>query len=235
MAHRRPASVGDPDGPQPRNRASPQVRLLDLFCGAGGAAVGYHRAGFDEIVGVDIMPQPNYPFEFIQADLTTDDPVDPEFFDLIHASPPCQAFSTATRQPDTHPDLIATTRAMLTEYGMPYVIENVVGAPLRGYLMLCGSMFGLQVQRHRYFEISPDMALWSPGGCVHEWKEGRPWTVSGDMKGTIDDRFDHSFKPSLVRIPGLMGLPEGWSAYEYAQSIPPAYTEWIGQQFLAQS
>ena len=112
-------------------------RLLDLFSGAGGAAMGYHRAGF-EVVGVDIKPQPHYPFEFHQADALTF-PLDG--FDAIHASPPCQAYSTMTRKPSDHPDLYAPTRSRLVATGLPYVIENVIGAPYTHGFVLCGSMF----------------------------------------------------------------------------------------------
>jgi hypothetical protein len=116
-------------------------RLLDLFCGAGGAAVGYHRAGFD-VVGVDINPQPRYPFEFHQADAMTF-PLDG--FDAIHASPPCQAYSHGT-PPDkrsNHPDLLDATRDRLNAAGLPWVIENVPRAPLRSPVILCGSQFDL--------------------------------------------------------------------------------------------
>ena len=113
------------------------MRLLDLFCGAGGAAMGYHRAGF-EVVGIDIAPQPNYPFEFVQAD-AMEFPLDG--FDAIHASPPCQAYTALAT--GKHPRLIEPMRERLASSGVPWVIENVVGAPLRQPVLLCGSMFGL--------------------------------------------------------------------------------------------
>ena len=117
-------------------------RLLDLFSGAGGAAVGYHRAGFD-VVGVDIEPQPHYPFEFHQADAMT---FPSSGFDAIHASPPCQAFSIAAKYKGTagrHKDLLTPTRTRLQAAGLPWVIENVPGAPMRADYLLCGCMFGL--------------------------------------------------------------------------------------------
>jgi DNA (cytosine-5)-methyltransferase 1 len=147
-------------------------RLLDLFCGAGGAAMGYHRAGFD-VVGVDIKPQPHYPFEFWQHDAMAllRDPVwwisnfRPTDFDAIHASPPCQAYSVATNgkgfrqgnKGDPHPELIEPTRELLQNVGRPWVMENVEGAPMlrapslfgdRTGLVLCGASFGLEAKDH---------------------------------------------------------------------------------------
>lgn len=143
------------------------MRLLDLFCGAGGAAVGYHRAGFTEIVGVDIKPQPRYPFTFVQADALEYVEQHGHEFDAIHASPPCQLY-TAMRfmwnwNGDKHPDLVGPTREALIGVGCPWVIENVPPSPLRRCLILCGSQFGLGVEvngewyelrRHRVFESS---------------------------------------------------------------------------------
>jgi DNA (cytosine-5)-methyltransferase 1 len=207
------------------------MRLLDLFSGAGGAAVGYHRAGFDEIIGVDIEPQPNYPFTFVQADafdvLATWDLSE---FDMIHASPPCQRWSASTRDPEKHPDLIAPTRQALIALGVPYVIENVERAPLIGYLRLCGSMFGLQVRRHRYFELSfPAM---SPACNHREWTAGRPWSVIGHLSNK-DQKHQHSFKPSFEQGRRLMEMPWAKTVHELVEAIPPAYTEFIGEQFKA--
>ena len=129
-------------------------RLLDLFCGAGGAAMGYHRAGF-EVIGVDIKPQPHFPLEFHQADALE---FSLEGYDAYHASPPCQAFSTIAKQIRTmrpgkysHPDLIAPTRDCLVATDKPYVIENVRGASLISPVQLCGSWFGLDLHRLRIF------------------------------------------------------------------------------------
>src|SRR5271157_4967892 len=135
----------------------PKFRLLDLFCCAGGAGVGYRRAGF-EVVGVDIEPQPNYPFPFIQANALA---LDHEFiasFDAVHASPPCQSYSDLAkrnRNADAWPRLVEPVRDMLIRSGLPYIIENVEGAPLRNPVVLCGTMFkGLRVIRHRLFEAN---------------------------------------------------------------------------------
>jgi DNA (cytosine-5)-methyltransferase 1 len=142
------------------------MRLLDLFCGAGGAAMGYHRAGFDEIVGVDIEPQPRYPFAFFQGDALEYCAAHGSEFDAIHASPPCQAYTRMARgllesqgRGREYPDLIHATRSALHLAGVVSVIENVPGAPLLGPVMLCGSSFGLLVQRHRLFESTVPMLV----------------------------------------------------------------------------
>ena len=138
------------------------MRLLDLFCGAGGAAVGYHQAGFTEIVGVDIEPQPNYPFEFWQMDwkLALAYTEDPEW-DMVHASPPCQHHTryrnVVTDITDRYDDMCESVVAMLQDvydrYGVRSVVENVEGSHLHADLKLCGSMFGLDVRRHREFQL----------------------------------------------------------------------------------
>ena len=127
-------------------------KALDLFCCAGGASMGLHRAGFN-VVGVDIDPQPRYPFEFYQADAVTF-PLDG--FDFIWASPPCQRFCALATREDLsgYPDLVDPIRQRLTAAGVPWCIENVVGAPIRKDLILCGAMFGLRSYRHRHFELN---------------------------------------------------------------------------------
>lgn len=211
-------------------------RLLDLFCGAGGAAMGYHRAGW-EVVGVDINPQPNYPFTFVQEDALTIlekfGKIDYRFgpFDAIHASPPCQAYSvTKTLHDATHPDLVPLVREWLQWRGLPYVIENVQGAPLIDPVRLCGSSFGLRVRRHRLFESSAPI---EGATCAHD-SQPHPVDVTGTggrrLGARTDGRGGNSRKPiDLADARDAMGIP--WmSRRELSQSIPPAYTEWIGRQ-----
>ena len=200
-------------------------RLLDLFCGAGGAAMGYHRAGFD-VVGVDIRPQPRYPFEFHQGDAMTW-PLDG--FDAIHASPPCQAYSVASNcRPglrDEHPDLLAPTRARLEASGAWWVIENVPGAPMRTDYRLCGCMFGLrtaqrQLIRERWFETS--------------WRgfDLRPACYHTAPAITISTKGQPNRSGSKAEAIETMGI-DWMDGRERGLAIPPAYTEYIGQQ-LAQ-
>lgn len=192
--------------------------LLDLFCGAGGAAVGYFRAGF-EVVGVDINPQPHYPFRYIQADVMTLD-LDRFDFDAVHASPPCQAYSRArVLHKNTHLDFLTPTRARLIETGKPWVIENVPGAPMRADYVLCGSMFGLpRLVRHRWFETS-----W--GGfqlaqmCRHDFKRVKV--------------FGHPNYRNGLKADWAAALGIDWmTGHEMAQAIPPAYTEYIGHELV---
>ena len=201
------------------------MRLLDLFCGAGGAAMGYQRAGF-EVVGVDINPQPHYPFEFHQADALAY-PLDG--FDVIHASPPCQRYSTMTKRhagcPESHPDLIGDVRDRILPYGQEIVIENVPGAPLApGSLMLCGSMFGLKLRRHRLFECSRLML--PPRDCDHS----TPVVGVYGHPGGSSKRDGRSFG-STADWREAMGI-DWMTTKEMAESIPPAYTEWIGTRLM---
>lgn len=202
-------------------------RLLDLYCGAGGAGMGYHRAGFD-VVGVDIRPQKNYPFEFIQADALEYCRAHGHEFDAIHASPPCQAYSECTPLDARagHPDLIAPTRAALMATGLPYAIENVEGARRRmlNPVLLCGTMFGLNVWRHRYFEMSP-ATIMSPMACSHG-QFPRPVLLTGSAKGRVSGSF------TVATMRAAAGLD--WMTRDgIDQAIPPAYTEWIGKTLMA--
>ncbi len=202
------------------------MRLLDLFCGAGGAGMGYHRAGF-EVVGVDIDPQPDYPFEFHQADAMTF-PLDG--FDAIHASPPCHDHSSISPGENGTGWMLRATVDRLAKSGTPWVCENVVGPGVRmggWWFVLCGSMFDMQVRRHRRFGSSH---LMFPPAHRHK-EQGRPYTITGHGGGCESK---HSLKPKASDFWRYMDMPwmEGRPAYGVAQAIPPAYTEWIGGQLM---
>lgn len=194
-------------------------RLLDLFCGAGGAAMGYHRAGFD-VVGVDIEPQPNYPFEFHQAD-ALEYPLDG--FDAIHASPPCQGYSvTAPLHPEADcPKLIKPVRQRLQGTTAAYVIENVPGAPLMNAVTLCGTQFGLRTRRHRLFETSWRLFALMPPCVAHDEAPVQVFGHGGDSSRywTMHDWRE------------AMGI-DWMKRDELAEAIPPAYTEWIGGHLM---
>jgi hypothetical protein len=192
-------------------------RLNDLFCGAGGAAIGYHRAGFD-IVGVDIYPQPHYPFEFHQADAFHYLTEHAAEFDAIHASPPCQRYSKATKwrgSADNHPDIVAACRDALNAAGRPWVMENIPQAPVRRDYFLCGTMFGLSIRRHRAFEVSWPASYLLPSGCRH----------SPD-----DPPFVHKHERAFADRMGC----DWMTAHEGREAIPPAFTEFIGRHLLAE-
>jgi DNA (cytosine-5)-methyltransferase 1 len=205
------------------------VILLDLFCGAGGAAMGYHRAGF-EVVGVDIKPQPHYPFHFHQADALE---FSAEGYDVVHASPPCQSYSKSVsiENRKKHPDLIARTREMLKATGLPYIIENVVGAPLENPIQLCGSAFGLPIQRHRLFETS--FPMMSPG-CIHgayerkyppAWNRTTPLRVLSISGGWTDE-------VDIEQHKAAMEVDWDMTPKELSEAIPPAFTQFIGEQLM---
>lgn len=213
--------------------------LLDLFCGAGGAAMGYHRAGFD-VVGVDIAPQPHYPFTFVQGDALEYLAAHGSEFDAIHASPPCQKYSTIAKQVTArygkqYPDLVDKTRAALILTGKPFVIENVKGAPLRFAFQLCGSSFGLNVRRHRLFETGNDFQIMLTPPCSHVWQTPRFRSLDHRRKSNLS---------CVVGVHGHLNYPgEGelrkaamgidWmSQDELAESIPPAYTQFIGAHLI---
>jgi len=207
-------------------------KLLDLFSGAGGAAFGYHRAGF-EVVGVDINPQPRYcGDEFHQADAMTF-PLDG--FDAIHASPPCQRFSVAGNihgNQKNYPDLIAPIRQRLINRGGPYIIENVPGAPLLNPITLCGSMFpGLGVWRHRLFECN--FFVRQPV-CNHK-AVPLPIDVTGTggpcYTRTTPGGGIHRKPKNMAQAKAVMGI-DWMIRREITQAIPPAYTEYIGKQLM---
>ena len=197
--------------------------------------MGYHRAGF-EVVGVDIDPQPRYPFEFIQADALT---LDKDFlasFDAIHASPPCQSYSDlAKRNGNGHmwPRLVEPTRELLQSLGVPYIIENVEGAPLLDPVVLCGTMFpGLRVLRHRLFESN--IELTSPAHGKH------PLVFTHDKRKAHYGKLDQN--TSFVQVTGggnssianakdALGI-DWMNKHELNESIPPVYTEYLGQELM---
>lgn len=205
-------------------------RALDLCCCAGGASVGLARAGFD-VDGVDIKPQPRYPFRFTRTDAMSLDLDDFQLYDFIWASPPCQKFcALATREDLSHyPDLIDPIRQRLLRTGIPFVIENVPGAPVRRDLILCGTMFGLRSYRHRHFECSFPIA--QPDHPKH--------TVRVNRRG--ENRREHWARGGFITITGDVGTycgPEAmgidWmSGNEMSEAIPPAYAEYIGRAAMA--
>lgn len=204
-------------------------RLLDLFCGAGGAAMGYHRAGFD-VVGVDIKPQPRYPFEFVQAD-AMEFPL--EGFDAIHASPVCYAWSKMRDcRPglkDDQPDLITPLRPLLRATGVPYVIENVPGAPLNNPIRICGTGLGMKVQRHREFECS--FPAWGVT-CAHGQNAWNPAYKHATGRKRRRVPVIGEWRVPLALQQEAMGI-DWMTLEELTEAIPPAYTEYIGHQLLA--
>ena len=238
----------------PDSNGGSKPRLLDLFCGAGGASVGYSRAGF-EVVGVDIKPQPNYPFEFHRCDALlylaemndydTRGGTGIRSFDAIHASPPCQRFariSAVHGRAHEHEDLVASTRSLLQDTGLPYVIENVMEAPLQDATLLCGAAFGLgatgtkdgkwrPLRRHRLFEASfflqsmgcacdgtEAVGVYGGGGPQHKTVRN-----GGVNRGYMGDRRERQ---------QAMGI-DWMDTRELSQAIPPAYTEFICEQLMA--
>jgi DNA (cytosine-5)-methyltransferase 1 len=205
--------------------------LLDLFCGAGGCSVGYHRAGFD-VVGCDIKPQPRYPFRFVQADAMRP-PFDLREFDAIHASPPCQAYSRSRNNGTNKnaPRLIEHVRKILHVSGVPFVMENVEGSPLHFPIKLCGACFslgaaGLDLARHRLFESSH--MLLAPR-CSH--RRGHTIGVYGNGTNSWHrEKIGRCITDAEKRQ--AMGI-DWMTRKELTQAIPPAYTEFIGRQLMA--
>lgn len=193
------------------------MKLLDLFCGAGGASFGYSLAGW-EVSGIDIQPQPHYRFPFMRADalgwlesaIISDEIHE---FDAVHASPPCQRYANVTKwrgdQID-HPDLVPAVLALLRKADIPWVVENVPGGPLAPDFVLCGTMFGLPIRRHRWF-----MRSWAEFNqlpqCNHQ---------SSDLP------FSHVGERAFADAMECTWM----SNYESRQAVPPAYTEWIGKR-----
>jgi DNA (cytosine-5)-methyltransferase 1 len=192
------------------------LTVLDVCCGAGGLSMGYYLAGFD-VVGVDNRPMPNYPFPFYQADGLDFVATRGHEYDLIHGSWPCERYANVTKwrgRPADHPDLLGPGRKVMQATGRPWVIENVPEAPLRHDYLLCGSQFGLNVKRHRAFETS-----WAGGGdlvapCWHH-------------KALL--AFEHKGERAYADAMGCTWMTN----LEARKAVPPAYSEWIGRQFLA--
>lgn len=211
-------------------------RILDLFCGAGGCAVGYHRAGF-EVVGVDIVPQPRYPFTFHQGDALAFCREHGHEFDAIHASPPCQAYSVANHihQRGDHPDLVAATREAVQGTGLLYIIENVPGAPLLNPTLICGLALGLNVKRHRLFESNVLLFGTKCGNHKGDWlvvfggSPRRRCHVSGRAKGGGPVCLRK--KAPIEEGRAAMGI-DWMNGKELSQAIPPAYTEYLGRQLM---
>ena len=210
-------------------------RLLDLFCGAGGAATGYHQAGFS-IVGVDIDPQPSYPFQFIQSDVFD---IDSDFiatFDAVHASPPCQAYSdlvSLNGNADALPRLIDPVRDILVAFGKPYIIENVEGAPLQNYVVLCGTMFqGLRVLRHRLFETN--FYILAPPHKEHPKvhtfdKRKAHYGKTDEMKDFV--QVTGGGNCSIRAARDAMGI-DWMKKREINEAIPPVYTHFVGNYLM---
>jgi len=230
--------------PLPFGRTTGRPLVLDLFCCAGGAAMGYHRAGFD-VHGVDIADRPNYPFPRTRGDALTHlahliDTGEIRRYALVHASPPCQAKCSLTVGTNhargwgrDHVDLVTATRALLDRTGLPYVIEQPNGrAPIRRDLTLCGEMFRLAVLRHRNFELggwtAPGPAHPRHRGRVRGWRHGRfydgPYVAAYGNGGG---------KPTVAELQAALGIDWTKVREELTEAIPPAYTQWIGRAFLA--
>jgi len=209
--------------------------LLDLFCGAGGAAMGYSQAGW-EVMGIDIKRQGHYPFIYCEMDvmelLKTHKEWIRAHFDVIHASPPCQNYSVlkALHKDIDHPDLVTDVRTALQQIGLPYIIENVAGAPLINPIRLCGTMFNLRLFRHRYFEIG------QKGNTIHieqpEHTSHRKLGLKAPRTSREPVYADGEVHSIYGHFSGVQGAREAmgidWmNRDEMAQAIPPAYTRYI--------
>lgn len=221
--------------------------LVDLFCGAGGAGMGYYQAGFD-VIGVDIDPQPDYPFRFIQADAIafldrmlaggTWDWVGPGVVAAYHGSPPCQGYSSLSAlHPEVdYPKLVGDVRARFRALGRPYVIENVIGSPMTNALLLCGSMFGMRIRRHRLFDTSD--LIYAPSPCQHHLQPDI-LGVYGNSDGAHEPGFKHEGhkrgprQATTTEAREVMEMPWVTKRRGLTEAIPPRFTRHIGEQLLS--
>jgi DNA (cytosine-5)-methyltransferase 1 len=206
------------------------VKLLDLFCGVGGASAGYAEAGF-EVHGVDLKHGKRYPFTYMRADVldVLQDENYLQEFDVIHASPPCQTHSitkhlrNAQGKSTSKVDLIPETRAALIASGKPYIIENVPGSPLIDPIQLCGSSFGLKVRRHRLFESNMPLV----GSVCDHKSQGRPVGVYG----SLNDQIPGGGKTASTITEARQAMGMEWAIWtELVEAIPPAFTKYLGDQ-----
>lgn len=214
-----------------------KYKLLDLFCGVGGCSMGYYNAGF-EVEGVDIKNQVNYPFKFYQSDALQFE-IDLNKYDVIHASPPCQAYSFATvfarRCGKKYPDLVKLTRERLKRTNKIYIIENVPGSPLIQPVQICASYFNLFnndlfLVRHRWFESNVKL-FGTP--CQHS-KFRKNISIVGDSDSLLSfQRKSINRKVLLKEKSNLMNMRWIKNNYELSQAIPPCYTEFLGKQIIA--
>jgi DNA (cytosine-5)-methyltransferase 1 len=218
------------------------ARVLDTFCCSGGMAMGFHLAGFD-VVGVDVNPQPHYPFTFIQGDAIEYIKAHGHEYDVIHGSPPCQHYTPLNAyNHKAYPDLIAPTRDAMIAIGKPYVIENVEAAApeLKNPTLLCGPMFGLRVYRHRLFETNWNLA--APTHPAHGPRCARngylptPEKPFMTITGGAHSRAWQNAACDAMEMPWIK-VPAGGDIKlgirEVCEAIPPAYSHWIATQFLA--
>lgn len=196
------------------------MKVLDLYCGVGGASVGYAEAGHD-VTGVDICRQRNYPYRLIRADAIAYVTRYGHHYDVIHASPPCQAYTALTGgrpNRDRYPDLIPATRGALNSLQVPWIMENVPGAIMRRDLVLCGTYFGLEVIRHRYFEMW-GLEVTQPPHFDHPDSHIAVYGSGGGYKGSLDDWRN------------AMQLHHAVTRKELANALPPAYTRYIADNW----
>lgn len=214
-------------------------KLLDLYCKAGGAGMGYHRAGFD-VTGVDIEPQKHYPFTFIQGDAIHYLLTYGHLYDAFHASPPClfasKSTSIAKSRGKVYPDLIPATRAAMSLYKIPSIMENVPGAIMRPDIIMRGTMFNLKVLRKRIFEINNCFIL-QPGippkkGTVKAGDYSSVFGKGSWKKSKADDMPKHALNTVRETWAFAMGIDWYMNETELAEAIPPAYTEYIGKQLI---